>query len=213
MSSENRNEDKLQSTKYCRFWPKLGVSLFITLLALGFSIAALSITLNMNQDNKMKNVTHNVNLSKATLENLKQRISDDSKEEQTSHQTLEILNPKFDDHTEHIRGYHTVENAVVIEHSGLYTIFSQITLFSQVRNNQTQFMYVHRISPNKPQNSGVLLRGSLSGRREGPETVYTGGIFLLNSEDHIQICLGSDIILPVDSDSSFVGLFMLESRP
>ncbi|XP_055873016.1 uncharacterized protein LOC106065080 isoform X5 [Biomphalaria glabrata] len=167
---------------------------------------------NMQQQ-EMKNVTHNVNLSKATLENLKQRISDDSKEEQTSHQTLEILNPKFDDHTEHIRGYHTVENAVVIEHSGLYTIFSQITLFSQVRNNQTQFMYVHRISPNKPQNSGVLLRGSLSGRREGPETVYTGGIFLLNSEDHIQICLGSDIILPVDSDSSFVGLFMLESRP
>ncbi|KAI8786229.1 hypothetical protein BgiBS90_013587, partial [Biomphalaria glabrata] len=169
MSSENRNEDNLQSTKYCRFWPKLGVSLSITLLALGFSIAALSITLNMNQDNKMKYVTHNVNLSKATLENLKQRISDDSKdriitsqknfgtfnsvsilkklkhphiwEEQTSHQTLEILNPKFDDHTEHIRGYHTVENAVVIEHSGLYTIFSQITFSqitfsSQVRNNQ-----------------------------------------------------------------------------
>ncbi|CAL1537642.1 unnamed protein product, partial [Lymnaea stagnalis] len=79
---------------------------------------------------------------------------------------------------------------------------------------QTWFHYVHRISPNSPNNSGVLLRSVHTccwNCSFAQETVYTQGLFHLSKGDIIQICFSGQGLVDFDPKSTFVGLFMLES--
>ncbi|KAH9500309.1 hypothetical protein Btru_073721 [Bulinus truncatus] len=81
-------------------------------------------------------------------------------------------------------------------------------------SKQSWHTYLHRVSPNRPWNSGVLLRSSHTPCIEclkHEENRYIGGVFYLLQGDIIQICLSNPDIDNFNSETSFVGFFKLAS--
>ncbi|KAK0061956.1 hypothetical protein Bpfe_008449 [Biomphalaria pfeifferi] len=131
----------------------------------------------------------------------------------SNHETFQIKNTKYNDITEHTRGSRVADNSVVIDYSGLYKVYSQLEVTVRSSNPcLKQFVYIHRIAPNNPQNTGVLLRGTMSCRENVTETIFLSGIFHLHSSDQIQVCIGTDFAISINSKNSFVGIFMLKSE-
>ncbi|KAH9499664.1 hypothetical protein Btru_074372 [Bulinus truncatus] len=95
---------------------------------------------------------------------------------------------------------------------GLYYVYNSVTFKSNITQpRKTLFSYVHRVSPNSPSNSGVLLRSALSCENclGISETSYTGGVFYLQEGDIIQVCISQQATF--DNESTYVGLFLLKS--
>ncbi|CAL1531442.1 unnamed protein product [Lymnaea stagnalis] len=121
---------------------------------------------------------------------------------------------------EHVRGLDVGHNGIVLKFTGLYYIYSSIhskpsnACQSMELSRKTNFHYVHRISPNNPMYTGMLLRSvytcsdndGLSG-----DTLFTGGIFYLNEGDVIQVCFSDSQTVDFDY-SSYFGLFMLDAN-
>ena len=122
--------------------------------------------------------------------------------------------------SDHLRGISIVHDGLIIQYSGVYYIYSSLLfkvhtdLTSAQFAYQNWFHYVHRISPNSPMDSGVILRSVYTAcpncsRIE--DTSFTGGIFKLKAGDIIKVCLAGDGITEDNPTTSSVGLFMLYS--
>ncbi|CAL1530015.1 unnamed protein product [Lymnaea stagnalis] len=125
-------------------------------------------------------------------------------------------------HQEIVRGSRIVQNGINIQYTGLYYIYSSLKFASNVTgspiklSDRSWFHYVHRISPNSPMNSGVLLRAVHTicpQCNKSQESTYTGGIFHLTKGDTIKVCLSGLGIAGFSDESSYFGMFMLHSEP
>ncbi|CAL1533810.1 unnamed protein product [Lymnaea stagnalis] len=122
--------------------------------------------------------------------------------------------------SQHARGIHVGDNGIHILYSGLYYIYSKVDFKTNTTKPssefayQTWFHYVHRISPNSPMNSGVLLRTVFTACpfcNRIDESGFTGGIFHLQAGDKIQVCFSGQGFIDYEPNTSFLGLFMLVS--
>ncbi|CAL1536013.1 unnamed protein product [Lymnaea stagnalis] len=127
------------------------------------------------------------------------------------------------DKCEHSQGVRVTEEGFVLQHDGLYFVYSNINFKPDTQKSssefpyQTWFHYVNRESPNHPMNAGVLLRSAYTcypNSSNRGETSYTGGIFYLNADDILRVSLSGEGIAQFNNQSSYLGLFMLASyRP
>ncbi|CAL1546476.1 unnamed protein product [Lymnaea stagnalis] len=135
-----------------------------------------------------------------------------------------IIHSDIEDDYEHLRGVHVSDDSLVLDHTGLYYVYSNIQL-KPVSSNKTSgyrmreslaskswFHYVSRMSPNSPVNTGVLMRTVQtlsSDAQRGQESVFTGGIFHLQQGDMIYASFSEEMVVDFDNRSTFLGLFMI----
>ncbi|KAH9503044.1 hypothetical protein Btru_075801 [Bulinus truncatus] len=122
-----------------------------------------------------------------------------------------ILNPLV----EHVRGAEVISEGIRVLYTGLYYVYCGMNVtLHECNQGNTSSVYIHRISPNGAK-SGVLLQSliSLHGEAFVTKTTFTGGVFYLQAEDVVQVCLSNQHRLASDDLSSFVGLFLLSSYP
>ncbi|CAL1543986.1 unnamed protein product [Lymnaea stagnalis] len=122
----------------------------------------------------------------------------------------------------HARGVYINTDSVVILFSGFYYVYTSIEYNLNKTNSSlkwqketTWFHYVHRIGPNNPMNTGVLLRTVYKPCQlchDLPETKYTGGIFHLRVGDQVKVCLSGHGFVNYDPMSTYFGLILLASK-
>ncbi|KAH9519048.1 hypothetical protein Btru_009000 [Bulinus truncatus] len=143
-------------------------------------------------------------------------MSKESHDISDTHKVLHI-DPTFNDNVvEHARGVGLIPTGIIIHHPGIYFVYSSILfqLGQVLSTHPTAFHYTHRVSPNNPSSSGVLLRTAFTADPnsvKNNESTFSGGVFYLLSGDIIQNCVSIHNSSTIDEDSSFTGLTMLSS--
>ncbi|CAL1536014.1 unnamed protein product [Lymnaea stagnalis] len=136
----------------------------------------------------------------------------------TNSHLLAPMNMECFDYREHARGVMVTDEGLVVQHHGLYFVYSNIYLSPGTNQNpkdvsfQTRYHYVNRVSPNHPMNTGVLMRCAFTqcpNCIEGGRTSYAGGFFYLKANDIIRVTVSGEGLVTFDNKSSFLGLYML----
>ncbi|KAH9503037.1 hypothetical protein Btru_075788 [Bulinus truncatus] len=132
----------------------------------------------------------------------------------TDHFTLSFDQNIDNPLVEHVRGARVSTEGIHLDYAGTFYVYLSLNFKANSSANiQTFFAYLHRISPNSPSKSGVLMRSAYSCANctNATETRFTGGVFHLQQGDIIQVCLSEQNAVEFLDDSTFTGLFLLAS--
>ncbi|BFZ05864.1 hypothetical protein BsWGS_08903 [Bradybaena similaris] len=131
------------------------------------------------------------------------------------------LDPNISDPIlEHARGVGVKTPGLVVQYTGLYYVYSGIHYKPSTKHDlencetQTWLHYVIRLSPNIPDNTGVLLQTIYSACgmcQNNSGTAFTGGVFHLKNDDFIQVEASKPSMVDYSHVSTYIGLMMLTS--